>query len=155
MLQQTILRTLLFSATVAAFSSCSIMRETDKVEYNFSEGNNNRKLVFSIPGGYVSETHNRDENGLLIRTFHYKDGAEFFVACKDQETNPVISVKHSAGTASELTSKVGEEGTGQNMNGTAWRRTIRDCFIIGYDFVKPDSAKMFDQAIQSLKLRRG
>ena len=155
MLQQKILRGLLFSATIAAISSCSIMRETDKVEYNFSEGDNYRKLVFSIPGGYESETHNRDENGMLVRTFHYKDGSEFFIACKDQETSPVITVKHSTSTTAELTSSLGEEGTGKNQNGTTWRRTIRDCFIIGYDFVKPDSAKLFDQAIQSLKLRRG
>ncbi|MCG7860152.1 hypothetical protein MD537_24435, partial [Flavihumibacter sediminis] len=57
-------------------------------------------------------------------------------------------------TSKELKKSVGEEGTGKNANGTSWRRTLRDCFIVGYDFVDPREAKSFDQAIQSMKVRR-
>lgn len=155
MFHQTIFRSLLLSVAIAAGTSCSTMLQTDKVEYQFSEGINYRKLVLTIPKGYESETHSRDESGVLVRTFHYKNGAEFFIACKDKELNPVISVERTAATSKDLKNLVGEEGTGKNANGTSWRRTMRDCFIVGYDFVAPREAKAFDEAIQSLKVRKG
>jgi hypothetical protein len=154
MIQQSPLRSMLLLLAIAATSSCSVMRETDKLEYAYAEGYQHRKLVLSIPDGYQSESHHRDENGVLIRTFHYKDGAEFFIACKDREFLPVIAVERTSTSLSDLKKSLGEEGSGKHSNGTNWRRTVRDCFIIGYDFVEPDRAKLFDQAIHSLKVRR-
>jgi hypothetical protein len=154
MIQQTIFRSLLLSAAIALGTSCSTYLQTDKVEYQFAEGVNHRKLVLTIPDGFESETHSRDENGVLIRTFHYKNGAEFFIACKDNELNPFIAIERTESTSSDLQKSLGEEGTGKNANGTSWRRTLRDCFIVGYDFVDPAQAKAFDRAIQSLKVRR-
>lgn len=154
MFQQTKLNGLLLVLAIAVLSSCSTMRQTDKLEYAFSEGVLYRKLVLSIPEGFQSESHHRDDNGVLVRTFHYQDGSEFFIACKDKELKPVIAVERTAATVTELKKTMGEEGSGKNANGTTWRRTIRDCFVIGYDFVDPQRAKLFDQAIHSLKVRR-
>jgi hypothetical protein len=154
MFKQTIFRSLLLFATIAAGSSCRTAMQTDKVEYAFAEGYDHRKLVLTIPKGYESETHFRDDAGVLVRTFHYKNGAEFFIACKEKDLSPVISVERTEATSQELKKSIGEEGTGKNANGTSWRRTLRDCFIVGYDFVDPREAKAFDEAIQSLKVRR-
>ncbi|KYP14407.1 hypothetical protein [Flavihumibacter sp. CACIAM 22H1] len=155
MIQKIQLRNLLLLAVVVATSSCSVMRDTDKLEYAYAEGVNYRKLVIAIPNGFQSESHHRDENGVLTRIFHYRDGSEFFIACKDKELNPIIAVERTATSVNELKKSVGEEGSGKHSDGTNWRRTVRDCFIIGYDFVEPARAKIFDEAIHSSKVRRG
>jgi hypothetical protein len=155
MYQQTKPRGILLIMAIAAICSCTTLKQVDTVEYDFAEGVFNRKLVVAVPVGVTSETHHRDSNGVLVRTFHYADGSEFYIACKDHDLKPLISVERGAASMETVKRSVGDEGQGTNTNGTAWRRAVRDCFVVGYDFVDPKKAKEFDYAIHSMKVRKG
>lgn len=155
MLQRNLFKGSLLLLMSAALVSCSVHRHTDRLEYAYAEGYHNRKLVIALPTGYATETHQKDDDGVLVRTFHYRDGSSFYIACLDKLNNSVIAVEKTTESAKQLTNSIGQEGSGQHADGTNWRRTRRDCFIIGYDSVQQARSAQFEQALQSLRVRRG
>ena len=130
-------------------TACSLFDKVTRVEYEFETSYKHHKLVMDLPTGIVEESHDRDNKGYLVRTFRYKDGAEFFVACHDLNYNPLISLDQSSETQAKLPAIWGEPGSGTYFNGTVWSRNFREGFLIGYDFVKPGKRPAYDKAIHS------
>ncbi len=137
-----------------ANESCTTLAKGDTVEYNFNVGEKKRRLVFAIPPGSVSETHQRDANGNLVRTFYYKDGAEFFIACRDGDNQPNIMLARQSEDLESLQQKTGRIGSGTYQDGTHWSRQNRDGFIVGYDFVNSSKTELFDQAMHSVLVKK-
>jgi hypothetical protein len=107
MLPRTTLSAILLSAGMVFFS-CGVMNQGDLLEYDYNLGVKHYRLVMSVPKGYINETHTRDDVGNLIRTFHYGDGSEFYIACKDEAFQPVISIEPTQENIQVLTKTVGE-----------------------------------------------
>ena len=154
MLPRISLSGFLLSATIAAALSCSPTGLTDRLEYNFDEGAKHRRLVVDIPAGAVSEQHQRDDTGNLVRTFRYKDGSEFYVACRDVALRPVVSIERTMESTSTRVKTMGDQGNGTYQNGTHWRRQARDGFVIGYDFVETGRLEQYDKALHSVRFTK-
>jgi hypothetical protein len=154
MLPRTTLSAILLSAGMVTVFSCGVTNQGDLLEYNYNLGAKHYRLVMSVPLGYTNETHQRDDQGNLIRTFHYEDGAEFYIACKDEGLDPVISIEPTRENTQELANAIGEPGSGINLNGTHWSRQKRDGFIIGYDYVASKRLENFDKSLHSVRVKK-
>jgi hypothetical protein len=154
MLPRPTLSAFLLLAVIAGAISCGPTAVTDRLEYDFNEGAKHRRLVVNIPTGAVSEVHQRDEEGNLVRTFRYADGAEFYVACRDIALEPVVSIQRSTETTTKLVKSMGDQGNGIYQNGTHWRRQARDGFVIGYDFVDNKRLEEYDKALHSVRFTK-
>jgi hypothetical protein len=153
MLPRTSLGALLLVAA-AALGSCGMVSKGDRVEYNFNEGSQHMRLVIAVPPGSSSETHQRDEQGNLVRIFRYANGEEFIIACRDAAQQPTIVLNRSSDDIKSITKITGPLGLGAYPNGTHWSRQSRDGFIVGYDFVSADRVEEFDKALHSARVRR-
>ncbi|GAO41501.1 hypothetical protein [Flavihumibacter petaseus] len=140
--------------TVIATSSCGVLSKSDRVEYDYNEGAKKRRLVLAIPPGSVSENHSRDNDGNVVRTFQYKDGASFFIACRDGAHEPSIVLTKSESDMLSLEKATGQIGSGKYDNGTHWSRQTRDGFIVGYDSVANGNLEIFDAAIHSVQVKK-
>lgn len=135
-------------------SSCSVFQKGELLVYDFDAGYKQKRLKINLPPGAVSETHDRDKNGILVRTFRYSDGAEFFIACHDLSDKPAISLDQGAENMTMLARIWSAPDSGVYANGTCWRRQARDGFVIGYDFVQPGYRESYDRAIHSMHITR-
>lgn len=144
----------LLLAVMAVISSCGLVGVADRLEYDFDEGNTKYRLVMAIPDGFRSELHTRDEQGNSVRTFLYRDGAKLYIACREQPGKPALTIEKKQEAMALLTNSVGPLGEGTHPDGTRWRRTKKDGFILGYDFVDPGKAKLYDKAIMTMRIRK-
>jgi hypothetical protein len=134
--------------------ACATRLPMNQLSYAFESDQQQHKLLISIPAGFVEECHERDLQGYLTRKFRYKDGAQFFVACRDMANLPVIQIDSRAENIGGLTKIWGETGSGVYETGRRWSRHSCAGFLIGYDFVAPNNRELFDQAIHSAQIVR-
>ncbi len=151
MFRRTSLFTCLLFATLAGGSSCSLVAQSHRLEHDYDEGSKERRLIVKVPDGYLSENHQKLEEGYMVRTFNYPDGASFFIACKEISTNPVPTIEKSADVMTSLLARMGGEGAGTSAEGTHWRRTLKDGFVVGFSDVGPKRLDLFNKSVKTVK----
>lgn len=147
-----LLTTIAFFSVVLLFTYCAHGVRADRVDYEFDRDYQRLRLVLQLPLGAIEECHHKDELGYLTRSFRYKDGAIFYVACRDLANNPVLLLDRSAGNLMVMPTILGQPGSGTYSTGTKWSRRMRDGFMFGYDYVDPNRQGSFDRAIQSARI---
>lgn len=139
---------------MAVISSCGTAGLAERLEYDFDEGTEEYRLVMALPEDFTRETHQRDGEGNAIRSFHYRDGAELFIACREKVEKAFLTIEKDPKGLEALAIATGPVGEGSNADGSRWKRSLKDGFIVGYDYVKPENVKQYDKAIQSIKIRK-
>lgn len=134
--------------------ACASLPKGDRIEYAFEKDNHNYNLIAEVPDGSNHELHTRDAQGNLIRYFEYEDGAEFFVACRDSNTQPDIVLASLDEGMDAITQKTGKPGKGMSSDGTYFNRQVRDGFLVGYRKVPAAKVALFEQALLSVAVRR-
>jgi hypothetical protein len=154
MLLRLIIAKIVSSSVICMGFACATRLPMNQLSYAFETNQQQHQLVISIPAGFVEECHERDLQGYLTRKFRYKDGAQFFVACRDMANLPVIQIDSRAESIGGLNQIWGETGSGVYESGRRWSRHSCAGFLIGYDFVLPNNRELFDQAIHSAQIVR-
>ena len=137
-----------------ALGACALTSKGDTVNIGFTKDDHYYRLVAAVPDGSNGEKHNRDDAGNLVRIFKYADGAEFFIACRDGKTAPVIALATLEDGMDAITQLTGAPGRGMSADGFYYNRQVKDGFMIGYNHVPAAKRAAFEQALQSVSIRR-
>lgn len=139
---------------VFVLGACALTSKGDRVNIDFTKDHHYYRLVAAVPDGSSREKHNRDDAGNLVRRFEYTDGAEFFIACRDGKTAPVIALANLEDGMDAITQLTGAPGRGVTADGLYYNRQVRDGFMIGYNRVSAAKRAAFEQALQSVSIQR-
>jgi hypothetical protein len=139
---------LLFIIILAA--SCSVISGLGRKHFSFTKDDKQKKLVYRLPKGPVEEKFRVGENDAKEQFYYFGDGSVFYVArhITWQTINKFridgLGLKDQQGTRTF---------SGKDDKGLYWKEIQFDDFSIGYGYVTGERLELFNEALNSVKIR--
>lgn len=107
-------------------------------------------MVFLLPKGPVDEKFRIGEKDAKEQFYYFGDGSVFYVA--RHITWQTINKFRIDGLG--LKNQEGERVfTGKDKDGLCWKEIHFEDFVIGYGYAKAGRAELFNEALNSVKIR--
>ncbi len=131
-------------------SSCSVISGLSHKHFSFTKNDKRKKLVYSLPKGKAEEKFRVGENEAKEQFYYFGDGSVFYVArhITWQTINKFridgLGLKDQQGARTF---------SGKDDKGLYWKEIQFDDFSIGYGYVIGDRLELFNDALNSVKIR--
>jgi hypothetical protein len=132
------------------FTSCSILKGVNSKEFVFYKNEKKSKLLFRLPKIKGEESFRLGDNGAKEQFYYINDGSVFYVAWKT--TWPTVNSHRITGMADK--SAASATFSGRHDDGHFWKEVQFDDFRMGYAYVESDHLEKFNEALNSVKIRR-
>jgi hypothetical protein len=147
----TFFRRYKFFIVVLAVSSCSVIKGLSYKHFSYTVNDKQKKLVFQLPKGPVEEKYRIGENDAKEQFYYFGDGSVFYVARNiTWQTINKFRIDKLAGLNDPKDARV---FNGKDNDGLHWKEIQFEGFSIGYGYVAPDRAGLFNEALNSVKIR--
>lgn len=131
-------------------SSCSVISGLSHKQFTFNKDGKQKKLVYHLPKGPVEEKFRVGENEAKEQFYYFGDGPVFYVArhITWQTINKFridgLGLKDQQGARTF---------SGKDDKGLYWKEIQFDDFSIGYGYVIGERLELFNDALNSVKIK--
>ena len=138
------------SALIILVSSCSVLGKFNNKQFDFSKNDRQKKLLFKLPKGKSEEKFRVGDNDAKEQFYYFGDGSVFYIA---RHTTWQTVNKHRIDGLGKKDQQQSASYSGKDNNGLSWKEIHVEDFRIGYSYVPAYRTELFNEALNSVKIR--